>query len=165
MTLLQASCLEILCLRAGLRYDAQRHGFPLRNQHFLTRMDLLAKPELALLAPLFSYASRLQDLQLGEAEVALLAATWVLQSSRPDLYEPERVEVYQDSMASMAAKLSGKQLPSGEELRWLKSIMTRPPPLKGFTVAQQPDKCAIYVSIEHVTQLPVSFIHLFEEHS
>lgn len=84
-----------------------------------------------------------------------------LQSSRPDLTEPERVEALQDSVIAMALRLYGS---SGDELRWFQALITRPPPLKGFTVARQPEKLAIYVSIEHVTELPISFVHLFEEH-
>ena len=160
MTLLQASCFEILCLRSALRYNVHLQAFPLRNEELLSRADLMAQPDLGLiLASLFSYASRLQELQLSEAEVALLAATWILQSSRPDLREPERIEAYQDSVTAMAIRLSG------EEFRWHKTLLTRPPPLKGFSVGQEPDKSVIYVSIEQPqeTRLPISLVHLFEE--
>ena len=80
MVLLKSSCLEVLCLRSGLRYDTKRQGFPLRTPgHLLTRTDLIAHSELALLSPLFSYATRLQELCLKEVEVALMAASWILQ--------------------------------------------------------------------------------------
>ena len=50
-----------------------------------------------------------------------------------------------------------------DELRWLKILMARSPPLKGFSIGKQQDKLAIYAAIEHVVSLPISFLHLFEE--
>lgn len=79
LCLLMGSCVEILCLRAALRFDVEQQGFPLRGQRLLTRSDVLAQPQLALLSPLFSYAQRLSELQLDETEAAVLAATWMLQ--------------------------------------------------------------------------------------
>lgn len=79
MCLLLGSCVEILCLRAALRFDVDQQGFPLRDHRLLTRSDVLARPELGLLSPLFSYAQRLAELKLDETEAALMAATWVLQ--------------------------------------------------------------------------------------
>ncbi len=43
----------------------------------------------------------------------------------------------------------------------LLALITRPPPLKGFSVALRPEKCAIYVSIDSVSELSISFVHLF----
>ena len=56
---------------------------------------------------------------------------------------------------------SGKN--SSDELRWLKTLMARSSPLRGISVHAATDKLAIYISIEHVQTLPVSFLHLFEE--
>lgn len=50
-----------------------------------------------------------------------------------------------------------------DELRWLKTLMARSPPLLGISVRAQTDKLAIYLLIEHVATLPLSFLHLFEE--
>lgn len=73
------SCVEILCLRAALRFDINQQGFPLREQRLLTRSDVLAQPQLGLLSPLFGYAQRLAELEIDETEAALMAATWILQ--------------------------------------------------------------------------------------
>ena len=73
---------------------------------------------------------------------------------------------FQDAILSMAVRLHGG--PTGNEaqqLRWLLALITRPPLLKGFSIALQPEKCAIYVSIDAVSVLPISFVDLFEEHS
>lgn len=161
--LLQWSCLEIMCLRAALRYDTMNQGFPLRENRIMTRSDLLIDPQLNMISPLFSYAVRIQELQLVETDAALLAATWIFQASRPDLCEPERIEVQQDSMMSLAMRHARNGPYGSDELRWLKILMARSPPLKGFSIGKQQDKLAIYASIEHVVSLPISFLHLFEE--
>ena len=79
MCLLQASCLEILCLRAALRYDSQHRGFPLREHKYLTMSDIIAQTGLEMLLPLFNYAVRIQELSLDDTETALLAATLCFQ--------------------------------------------------------------------------------------
>ena len=71
--------MEILCLRAALRYDVKQQAFPLRGQSFLTKRDLLIYSELHILIPLLNYAQRLQDLNLDDTEAALLAAILSLQ--------------------------------------------------------------------------------------
>jgi hypothetical protein len=71
--------MEILCLRVALRFDAERQGFHLRGDRFLTRANILAQSELGMLLPLFSYAQRVADLKLDEAETAILMALWILQ--------------------------------------------------------------------------------------
>ncbi|KAK4010544.1 thyroid hormone receptor beta [Daphnia magna] len=161
--LLLGSCIEVLCLRTALRFDVVQQGFPLRGEQLLTRSDVLAQPELGMLSPLFSYAQRIADLKLDETEAAILVATWILQSSRPDLKEPEGVEVFQESIMNVAMSYA-KNGPHGtDELRWLKTLMARSPPLLGISVRAQTDKLAIYLLIEHVATLPLSFLHLFEE--
>ena len=81
-TLLLGSCVEILCLRAALRFNVEHQGFPLRGQRLLSRFNVLSQPELAILSPLFNYAQRVADLNLDEIEIALTAATWILQVSQ-----------------------------------------------------------------------------------
>jgi len=68
-----------MCLRAALRYDTMNQGFPLRENRIMTRSDLLIDPQLNMISPLFSYAVRIQELQLDETDAALLAATWIFQ--------------------------------------------------------------------------------------
>ena len=73
---------------------------------------------------------------------------------------------FQDAILSMAVRLHGGSTGNeAQQLRWLQALITRPPPLKGFSIALQPEECAIYVSIDAVSELPISFVHLFEEHS
>jgi len=83
------------------------------------------------------------------------------------LKEPARVAAFQqDAILSMAVCLHGG--PTGSEaqqLRWLHALITRPPPLKGYAVARQPEKCAFYVSIDFVSEFPISFVRLLEEHN
>ncbi len=71
--------MEILCLRVALRFDVERQGLHFRGDRFLTRADILAQPEMGMLSPLFTYAQRVADLKLDEAEAATLMATWILQ--------------------------------------------------------------------------------------
>lgn len=68
-----------MCLRAALRYDTINQGFPLRENRIMTRADLLEVPQLDIISPLFSYAVRIQELQLDETDAALLAAAWIFQ--------------------------------------------------------------------------------------
>lgn len=78
--LLQGSCLEILCLRAALRYDTEHQGFPLTQQgEYLTLNDITGETESERIACLFDYAVRIQELSLDETEAALLAATLCFQ--------------------------------------------------------------------------------------
>ena len=66
-------------------------------------------------------------------------------------------------MMSLAMRHARNGPYGSDELRWLKILMARSPPLKGFSIGKQQDKLAIYASIEHVISLPISFLHLFEE--
>lgn len=50
-----------------------------------------------------------------------------------------------------------------DELRWLKTLMARPSPLRGISMRAQADKLAIYLFIDHLVSLPQSFLYLFEE--
>ena len=71
--------MEILCLRVALRFNVEHQGFHLRGDRFLTQSDILTHPELGMLSPLFSYAQRIAELKLDEAETAILMAIWTLQ--------------------------------------------------------------------------------------
>lgn len=77
--------------------------------------------------------------------------------------EPEGVEVFQESIMNVSMSNAKNGAHASDELRWLKTLMTRCPPLRGISVYTLPDRLAIYLFIEHVATLPISFMHLFEE--
>ncbi len=77
--------------------------------------------------------------------------------------EPEGVEVFQESIMNVSMSYAKNGAHASDEMRWLKTLMTRCPPLRGISVYTLPDRLAIYLFIEHVATLPISFMHLFEE--
>jgi len=158
--LLQGSCLEILCLRAALRYDTERQGFPLADTgKYLTLGDLTGQSGSEKISSLFDYATRIQQLSLDETEAALLAATLCFQSSRVNLREPERVELYQDSIMNISLRYAKTRNPD-DDLRWMKSLL-RIPPLRGFGLPQLQDR--VYISIDQVNCIPPAFLCFFQQ--
>lgn len=76
------------------------------------------------------------------------------------------MELYQESVMSVSQHYAKtRALATPDELRWLKILMARPSPLRGISVRAQTDKLAMYLFIEHILTLPLSFLHMFEEDS
>jgi len=81
------------------------------------------------------------------------------QSSTANLREPERVELYQDSIMNVSLRYAKAHNPE-DDLRWMKSLL-RVPPLRGFGIAQSQEN--VYISIDQVTCLPAIFLRLFHQ--
>ena len=128
----------------------------------MTRADMIAYTDLHMLSPIFNYAMRIQELKLNDTEAALLAAILSLQSSKPGLREPERIDLYQDAIMNVSLRYANTR--SGDGLRWLKSLL-RTPPLRGLTTTvdtRQGEK-TICISVDNIGSLPRILLHLFEE--
>ena len=79
LCLLRGCILDVLCLRAALRYNDKMQGFPLHGHRLLTRNDIICRPELHRLIPLLTYAMHVQEMAMDDTEAALLAAILSLQ--------------------------------------------------------------------------------------
>ena len=78
--LLKACCMEVMCLRAACRFDAEAEILFLHNGTRLHKSEIRQRGVAVLIEPIFEFATGLARLKLDKAEVALLAAVLLMQS-------------------------------------------------------------------------------------
>uniref|UniRef100_A0A3Q3EFC5 Thyroid hormone receptor beta n=1 Tax=Kryptolebias marmoratus TaxID=37003 RepID=A0A3Q3EFC5_KRYMA len=94
--LLKGCCMEIMSLRAAVRYDPESETLTLNGEMAVTR-DQLKNGGLGVVSDaIFDLGVSLASFNLDDSEVALLQAVILLSSDRPGLTSVERIERCQE---------------------------------------------------------------------
>ncbi|AWP04772.1 Thyroid hormone receptor beta 2 [Scophthalmus maximus] len=94
--LLKGCCMEIMSLRAAVRYDPESETLTLNGEMAVTR-DQLKNGGLGVVSDaIFDLGVSLSAFNLDDSEVALLQAVILLSSDRPGLSSVERIERCQE---------------------------------------------------------------------
>ncbi|EDL94087.1 thyroid hormone receptor beta, isoform CRA_a [Rattus norvegicus] len=95
--LLKGCCMEIMSLRAAVRYDPDSETLTLNGEMAVTRGQLKNGGLGVVSDAIFDLGMSLSSFNLDDTEVALLQAVLLMSSDRPGLACVERIEKYQDS--------------------------------------------------------------------
>jgi hypothetical protein len=80
--LLKSCCLEVMCLRAACRYDAERETLLMHNGMLINKSQIKLEGLGVLVEPIFEFAVGLSKLQLDKTELSLLSAVLLMQSGK-----------------------------------------------------------------------------------
>uniref|UniRef100_A0A8C7PCX5 Thyroid hormone receptor beta n=1 Tax=Oncorhynchus mykiss TaxID=8022 RepID=A0A8C7PCX5_ONCMY len=94
--LLKGCCMEIMSLRAAVRYDPESETLTLNGEMAVTRGQLKNGGLGVVSDAIFDLGVSLSSFHLDDSEVALLQAVILLSSDRPGLTSVERIERCQE---------------------------------------------------------------------
>uniref|UniRef100_A0A3B3SCL2 Thyroid hormone receptor beta n=1 Tax=Paramormyrops kingsleyae TaxID=1676925 RepID=A0A3B3SCL2_9TELE len=94
--LLKGCCMEIMSLRAAVRYDPESETLTLNGEMAVTRGQLKNGGLGVVSDAIFDLGVSLSSFSLDDSEVALLQAVILLSSDRPGLTSVERIERCQE---------------------------------------------------------------------
>uniref|UniRef100_A0A671KGL7 Thyroid hormone receptor beta n=1 Tax=Sinocyclocheilus anshuiensis TaxID=1608454 RepID=A0A671KGL7_9TELE len=94
--LLKGCCMEIMSLRAAVRYDPESETLTLNGEMAVTRGQLKNGGLGVVSDAIFDLGVSLSSFNLDDSEVALLQAVILLSSDRPGLTSVERIERCQE---------------------------------------------------------------------
>ncbi|XP_076013344.1 thyroid hormone receptor beta isoform X3 [Genypterus blacodes] len=94
--LLKGCCMEIMSLRAAVRYDPESETLTLNGEMAVTRGQLKNGGLGVVSDAIFDLGMSLSSFNLDDSEVALLQAVILLSSDRPGLSSVERIERCQE---------------------------------------------------------------------
>ncbi|XP_064876469.1 thyroid hormone receptor beta isoform X3 [Oncorhynchus nerka] len=94
--LLKGCCMEIMSLRAAVRYDPESETLTLNGEMAVTRGQLKNGGLGVVSDAIFDLGLSLSSFHLDDSEVALLQAVILLSSDRPGLTSVERIERCQE---------------------------------------------------------------------
>ncbi|XP_067365039.1 thyroid hormone receptor beta isoform X1 [Channa argus] len=94
--LLKGCCMEIMSLRAAVRYDPESETLTLNGEVAVTRGQLKNGGLGVVSDAIFDLGVSLSNFDLDDSEVALLQAVILLSSDRPGLTSVERIERCQE---------------------------------------------------------------------
>ncbi|XP_053719207.1 thyroid hormone receptor beta isoform X2 [Synchiropus splendidus] len=94
--LLKGCCMEIMSLRAAVRYDPESETLTLNGEMAVTRGQLKNGGLGVVSDAIFDLGVSLSSFNLDDSEVALLQAVILLSSDRPGLSSVEQIERCQD---------------------------------------------------------------------
>ncbi|KAI7798453.1 Thyroid hormone receptor beta [Triplophysa rosa] len=94
--LLKGCCMEIMSLRAAVRYDPESETLTLNGEMAVTRGQLKNGGLGVVSDAIFDLGVSLSSFNLNDTEVALLQAVILLSSDRPGLTSVERIERCQE---------------------------------------------------------------------
>ncbi|XP_034748637.1 thyroid hormone receptor beta-like [Etheostoma cragini] len=96
IVLLKGCCMEIMSLRAAVRYDPESETLTLNGEMAVTREQLKNGGLGVVSDAIFDLGVSLSSFNLDDSEVALLQAVILLSSDRPGLSSVERIERCQE---------------------------------------------------------------------
>ncbi|XP_029298817.1 thyroid hormone receptor beta isoform X4 [Cottoperca gobio] len=96
IVLLKGCCMEIMSLRAAVRYDPESETLTLNGEMAVTRGQLKNGGLGVVSDAIFDLGVSLSSFNLDDSEVALLQAVILLSSDRPGLSSVERIERCQE---------------------------------------------------------------------
>ncbi|KAJ8290651.1 hypothetical protein GJAV_G00015870 [Gymnothorax javanicus] len=94
--LLKGCCMEIMSLRAAVRYDPESETLTLNGEMAVTRGQLKNGGLGVVSDAIFDLGVSLSCFNLDDSEVALLQAVILMSSDRPGLTSVERIEQFQE---------------------------------------------------------------------
>ncbi|MGH0144716.1 UNVERIFIED_CONTAM: hypothetical protein FKN15_020552 [Acipenser sinensis] len=94
--LLKGCCMEIMSLRAAVRYDPESETLTLNGEMAVTRGQLKNGGLGVVSDAIFDLGMSLSSFNLDDSEVALLQAVILMSSDRPGLASVERIEKFQE---------------------------------------------------------------------
>ncbi|MGH0120608.1 UNVERIFIED_CONTAM: hypothetical protein FKN15_014539 [Acipenser sinensis] len=94
--LLKGCCMEIMSLRAAVRYDPESETLTLNGEMAVTRGQLKNGGLGVVSDAIFDLGMSLSSFNLDDSEVALLQAVILMSSDRPGLASVERIEKCQE---------------------------------------------------------------------
>ncbi|XP_061443712.1 thyroid hormone receptor beta isoform X4 [Rhineura floridana] len=94
--LLKGCCMEIMSLRAAVRYDPESETLTLNGEMAVTRGQLKNGGLGVVSDAIFDLGMSLSSFSLDDTEVALLQAVLLMSSDRPGLVSVERIEKCQE---------------------------------------------------------------------
>ncbi|XP_074051790.1 thyroid hormone receptor beta isoform X1 [Macrotis lagotis] len=94
--LLKGCCMEIMSLRAAVRYDPESETLTLNGEMAVTRGQLKNGGLGVVSDAIFDLGMSLSSFNLDDTEVALLQAVLLMSSDRPGLASVERIEKCQE---------------------------------------------------------------------
>ncbi|XP_060637900.1 thyroid hormone receptor beta isoform X1 [Anolis sagrei] len=94
--LLKGCCMEIMSLRAAVRYDPESETLTLNGEIAVTRGQLKNGGLGVVSDAIFDLGMSLSSFNLDDTEVALLQAVLLMSSDRPGLVSVERIEKCQE---------------------------------------------------------------------
>ncbi|MBN3279979.1 THBB protein, partial [Polyodon spathula] len=94
--LLKGCCMEIMSLRAAVRYDPESETLTLNGEMAVTRGQLKNGGLGVVSDAIFDLGVSLSSFNLDDSEVALLQAVILMSSDRPGLASVERIEKFQE---------------------------------------------------------------------
>ncbi|XP_072859511.1 thyroid hormone receptor beta isoform X12 [Pogona vitticeps] len=94
--LLKGCCMEIMSLRAAVRYDPESETLTLNGEMAVTRGQLKNGGLGVVSDAIFDLGMSLSSFNLDDTEVALLQAVLLMSSDRPGLVSVERIEKCQE---------------------------------------------------------------------
>ncbi|KAK1172264.1 thyroid hormone receptor beta-A isoform X2 [Acipenser oxyrinchus oxyrinchus] len=94
--LLKGCCMEIMSLRAAVRYDPESETLTLNGEMAVTRGQLKYGGLGVVSDAIFDLGMSLSSFNLDDSEVALLQAVILMSSDRPGLASVERIEKCQE---------------------------------------------------------------------
>ncbi|XP_015212986.1 thyroid hormone receptor beta isoform X3 [Lepisosteus oculatus] len=94
--LLKGCCMEIMSLRAAVRYDPESETLTLNGEMAVTRGQLKNGGLGVVSDAIFDLGMSLSSFNLDDSEVALLQAVILMSSDRPGLTSVERIEKCQE---------------------------------------------------------------------
>ncbi|KAG2465176.1 thyroid hormone receptor beta isoform X4 [Polypterus senegalus] len=94
--LLKGCCMEIMSLRAAVRYDPESETLTLNGEMAVTRGQLKNGGLGVVSDAIFDLGMSLSSFNLDDSEVALLQAVILMSSDRPGLSSVERIEKCQE---------------------------------------------------------------------
>ncbi|XP_074801748.1 thyroid hormone receptor beta isoform X1 [Natator depressus] len=94
--LLKGCCMEIMSLRAAVRYDPESETLTLNGEMAVTRGQLKNGGLGVVSDAIFDLGMSLSSFNLDDTEVALLQAVLLMSSDRPGLLSVERIEKCQE---------------------------------------------------------------------
>ncbi|XP_043922811.1 thyroid hormone receptor beta isoform X3 [Protopterus annectens] len=95
--LLKGCCMEIMSLRAAVRYDSESETLTLNGEIAVTREQLKNGGLGVVSDAIFDLGVSLSSFDLDDTEVALLQAVLLMSSDRPGLISTERIERCQEA--------------------------------------------------------------------
>ncbi|XP_041477822.1 retinoic acid receptor alpha-A-like isoform X2 [Lytechinus variegatus] len=98
ITLLKASCLDIMILRICSRFNPQDASVTFTTGLTLTQGQLKAGGFGSLLDVIFTFASSLSRMHIDETEIALLSAICLISEDRTGLEDAPRIEKMQEPL-------------------------------------------------------------------
>ncbi|CAG2233551.1 NR1A2 [Mytilus edulis] len=156
--LLKSCCLEVMCLRAACRYDAEKETLLMHNGMLINKSQIKSEGLGVLVEPIFEFAVGLSKLQLDKTELSLLSAVLLMQSDRSGLKEPEAVEKLQDEILGAFKRYVAEKRPH-QPVHWAKILM-KVTDLR--TISTRHAERVLCIRLDHSGDVPSHLLNLFD---